>query len=477
MGASMFWYDFETTGIDASADRALQVAGIRTDEDLNEIGEPLNIYCRIADDILPHPRACLVTGIRPDTLQQQGLSEAEFFGRLQQEMMQPQTCSAGYNSLRFDDEFTRYGLYRNFHDPYAREWQGGNSRWDILDALRCAWALTPDGIEWPQNEEGRTSFRLELLTAANGIEHGQAHDALADVRATIAMARVLRNAQPALYRHLYAMRDKNRVHQALRIGRPVLHVSGKQSWQRRYLSVVMPLIQDATNKNAYVVCDLLEDIQPLLDLSAEQIRERLYTRRNELPDGVSPVPLKKIHANKCPALAGMDSLNTERQPWLQVDEAVWRANGRLLMEHLQQVQQKLEEVFSPQAFTPRQDPEQQLYDGFLNNRDRDLCRAVVQAGAQELAGQPWPFDDQRLPELLFRYRARNYPHSLSEAEQLRWQTWCRDRLLGIEPGAPRTLADFEQACNELTAQERQSGVIQEWQQHVAAVRLRLGAGI
>lgn len=474
MSASMFWYDFETTGIDASADRALQVAGIRTDEALNEVGEPLNMYCRMADDILPHPKACLVTGISPSTLQQHGLSEAVFFGRLQQAMLQPQTCTAGYNSLRFDDEFTRYGLYRNFHDPYAREWQGGNSRWDILDALRSAWALAPDGIQWPHNEEGRVSFRLELLTAANGIEHGQAHDALADVRATIAMARVLRNAQPALYQHLYALRDKNRVHQALRIGRPVVHVSGKQARRRRYLSVVMPLLQDSQNKNAYVVCDLLEDVQPLLELTAEQIRQRLYTQRDQLPAGTAHIALKKVHANKCPALFGMDSLDAARQPWLEVDDALWRRNGRLLLDHLTQVQDKLRHVFSNEQFADKGDPEQQLYGGFLGSRDRDLCRAVLQAEPQALREQPWPFDDPRLPQLLIRYRARNYPDSLTTEEQLHWQTFCKQRLLGSEPGAPLTLAGFAEAVAQLTQQERATAVIQEWQQYVDNLRQRYG---
>ena len=474
MSASMFWYDFETTGIDASADRALQVAGIRTDEALNEVGEPLNMYCRMADDILPHPKACLVTGISPSTLQQHGLSEAVFFGRLQQAMLQPQTCTAGYNSLRFDDEFTRYGLYRNFHDPYAREWQGGNSRWDILDALRSAWALAPDGIQWPHNEEGRVSFRLELLTAANGIEHGQAHDALADVRATIAMARVLRNAQPALYQHLYALRDKNRVHQALRIGRPVVHVSGKQARHRRYLSVVMPLLQDSQNKNAYVVCDLLEDVQPLLELTAEQIRQRLYTQRDQLPAGTAHIALKKVHANKCPALFGMDSLDAARQPWLEVDDALWRRNGRLLLDHLTQVQDKLRHVFSNEQFADKGDPEQQLYGGFLGSRDRDLCRAVLQADPQALREQPWPFDDLRLPQLLIRYRARNYPDSLTTEEQLHWQTFCKQRLLGSEPGAPLTLAGFAEAVAQLTQQERATAVIQEWQQYVDNLRQRYG---
>lgn len=476
MGASIFWYDFETTGINPAADRALQVAGIRTDEELNEIGEPVNIYCRPGDDILPHPRACLVTGIGPQQLQEHGLSEAEFIGRLQQELMQPKTCTAGYNSLRFDDEFVRYGLYRNFYDPYAREWQGGNSRWDILDALRCAWALAPEGINWPENDKGRVSFRLELLTAANGIEHGQAHDALADVRATIAMARLLRKAQPGLYEHLYRMRDKNLVHDALRIGRPVVHVSGKLGWQRRYLSIVLPLLRDDVNRNAYVVCDLLGDVQPLLQLPADEIRQRLYTRHDELLPGMSPIPLKKIQANRCPVLVGMDSLSAEKQPWLQLDDQLWRNNGRLLVDNLAAVQKKLGEVFTNEPFPDRTDPEQQLYGGFLGSRDRDLCRQVIQSDALGLAQGVWPFDDQRLPELLFRYRARNFPDTLTAGEQQRWQQFCRERLLNEAAGAPLTLSGFFAACDELTAEERQTEVIRQWQAHADALRQRYALG-
>jgi DNA polymerase III epsilon subunit-like protein len=188
VSSSLFWYDYETTGIDPRRDRPLQVAGIRTDENLNEIGEPLNIYCQPSEDILPHPAACLVTGITPGRLAEQGLSEAEFMTRIHAELAQPGTCGVGYNSLRFDDEVTRYSLYRNFFDPYAREWQGGNSRWDLIDLVRCAYALRPEGIVWPE-EDGRVTLKLERLTAANGIAHGQAHDALSDVRATTALAR------------------------------------------------------------------------------------------------------------------------------------------------------------------------------------------------------------------------------------------------------------------------------------------------
>ena len=221
MTASIFWYDYETTGIDPRRDRPLQVAGIRTDEALNEIEAPLNFYCRPSDDILPHPAACLITGITPQRLEEQGLGEAEFMTRLHAELSRPGTCVAGYNTLRFDDEVTRYSLYRNFFDPSAREWQGGNSRWDLIDLVRTAYALRPEGIQWPLNDEGVVTLKLERLTEANGLEHGQAHDALSDVRATIAMARLLRQRQPKLYDFLYRLRGKHAVLDQVQLLKPL----------------------------------------------------------------------------------------------------------------------------------------------------------------------------------------------------------------------------------------------------------------
>lgn len=223
MTSSIFWYDYETTGINPRNDRALQMAGIRTDTELNEIAPPVNLHCQLSDDILPHPVACMITGITPATLSEKGLCEADFMTRVHAELSAPGTCGAGYNTLRFDDEVTRYSFYRNFFDPYAREWQGGNSRWDLIDVVRAAYALRPDGIVWPE-QDGRVTLKLERLTAANGIDHGQAHDALSDVRATIALARLIREKQPKLYDYLFALRSKQKVQEQVRLMQPLVHI-------------------------------------------------------------------------------------------------------------------------------------------------------------------------------------------------------------------------------------------------------------
>lgn len=475
MTSSLFWYDFETTGIDPRRDRPLQVAGIRTDEQLNEIGEPLNIYCRPSDDILPHPAACLVTGITPQILAEKGLDEAEFMARVHAQLALPGTCTVGYNSLRFDDEVTRYSLYRNFFDPYAREWQGGNSRWDLIDLLRTAYALRPEGINWPQ-EDGRVSLKLERLTQANGIEHGQAHDALSDVRATIALARLLRSKQPKLYDYLYQLRSKQRVLDQIRLLQPLLHISGRFAGARHYLGVVLPLAWHPRNRNALIVCDLHSEITPLLDEDADTLQRRLYTRREQLTDGELPVPLKLLHINRCPALAPLNVLRDADNQRLNLDMPLYQARADKLRQTQSQWQDKLRQLYAEESFAPAGDPEQQLYDGFIGDRDRRLCEQVRRAELKDLAQASWPFDDQRLVELLFRYRARNYPQSLTAEEHQRWQLFCRRRLTDAEWGAPMTLTAFDQCVADLLPglAPAQQNLLLAWREHAGQLRRRYG---
>lgn len=467
MGKTFFWYDFEATGIDPRRDRPLQVAGVRTDEALNEIGEPLCIDCRLAEDVLPHPMACLITGIGPERASQ-GLPEAQFIALLHAQMAEPGTCSVGYNSLRYDDEMTRFTLYRNYYDPYAREWQGGNSRWDLLDALRAAHALRPEGINWPQ-QDGFTSLRLELLTQANAIDHGQAHDALADVRATIAMARRLREAQPKLFDYLLNLRSKQQVTALIDLQqcRPLVHVSGRFGRERQGLALVLPLAWHPQNRNALIVWDLAAEPGMLMDLDAQQLRQRLYTRTEDLPEGERRPGLKLVHINKCPVLADTKVLRPVDIQRLQLDMPTLLAHAGQLAGWRAGLQDKLQAIYTaPAAAAQAQaDAEVQLYEGFIGDADRRLLPMIREADAAILAKTQWPLRDQRLADMLLRYRARNFPDSLDAAEQACWQAYCRERMSGELAGAPVTLEGFLQALEEALGQchgTDQRGLLERW---------------
>ena len=217
---TFFWHDYETFGIQPRSDRPAQFAGIRTDSELNEIGEPVMLYCKPGADYLPSPEACLLTGITPQHCAEHGVPEHQFAAAIERELATPGTISVGYNSIRFDDEVTRFLFWRNLIDPYAREWQNRCSRWDLLDVVRACYALRPEGITWPTTDTGQPSFKLEHLTRANGIAHEAAHDALSDVRATIALARLIRDKQPRLFAFCLSLRQKDTVRHQLQLHQP-----------------------------------------------------------------------------------------------------------------------------------------------------------------------------------------------------------------------------------------------------------------
>ncbi len=447
---SFYWHDYETWGADPARDRAAQFAGLRTDLDFNPIGEPLVIYAQPADDMLPQPGACMVTGISPQQALEQGAPEADFFRFIHAEMMQPGTCSLGYNTLRFDDEVTRYGLYRNFFDPYEREWKNGNSRWDLIDVVRLTHALRPEGINWPEKEPGVTSFRLEKLTEANDIAHQGAHDALADVRATIALARLVRERQPRLFDYVFNHRDKQTLAGMLEpsAGRPVLHVSARYPARLGCIAAVLPLAWHPRNRNSVIVYDLRVDPAPLLELDAEALRERLYTRADELPEGVERIPLKEVHINKAPVVVPMNTLtDAARERW-QMDAAAEQRHLETLLAQRELVQKKLAEVYAAREFPPR-DPDLDLYGGFLSDADRRRCERVRATPPEALAGLDLHFDDPRLTVLLFRYRARNWPETLSREERARWDAWRRARVRDPEGTSSITLEQYRRELARL----------------------------
>ncbi len=429
MQASLYFHDYETWGTNPALDRPSQFAGIRTDLELNIIGEPDMFFCKVPDDYLPNPEAALITGITPQQADRDGVVEAEFARRIHQVFSQPGTCILGYNNVRFDDEVTRNIFYRNFYDPYAHTWRDGNSRWDILDMMRACYALRPDGIEWPVDDEGLPSFRLEKLTEANGIEHANAHDAMADVYATIEMARLVRTHQPKLFNYLFQLRGKRKVQELIDVVamQPLVHVSGMFGAARGCTSWVAPLAWHPDNNNAVIMYDLTIDPAPMLELSADDLRERLYTPKAELGD-LPQVGLKLVHTNKCPILAPAKTLLPENAERLNIDREACLENLALLRKH-PEIREKAAAIFAEQReFEASDNVDAQLYQGFFSNADREAMSKIPGQPAEALGDFNWPVADPRFEQLLFRYRARNYPHSLASGELQRWREFCRESL-------------------------------------------------
>jgi len=428
--SSIYWYDYETFGIDPRYDRLSQFAGIRTDEALNIISDPLTLYCKPANDCLPDPHACLITGITPQKALADGINEAEFIAAIHHEFSKPNTCVAGFNNIRFDDEFTRNTLYRNFFNAYAHEWQHGNSRWDIIDTVRLTRALRPDGINWPE-QDGRPSIRLELLTAQNGIKHEAAHDAMSDVYATIAVAKLIKEKQPRLYKYIYDMRKKTEVSKLINLHTrdAILHVSSRYSAERGAIAMVMPITQHPVNKNGFIVYDLEVHPEQFLDADSEEMAARLYTPARELPEGVARIPLKQIHINKCPVIVPLKTMDNAAAQRLKIDVEQCQQHREIILQHIDEFAAKTSAIFQQSDFPETSDPDGQLYSGgFFGRDDTQRIDTIRNTPATELASLHFNFDDARLDEMLFRYRARNFLDTLNEAELQRWNDYRHDKF-------------------------------------------------
>ena len=442
---SFFWHDYETFGRSARRDRPAQFAGVRTDLELNEIGMPVMHYCKPAPDFLPEPESVLLTGILPQLCLQKGLPEHEFADAVLAELGKPGTIGVGYNSIRFDDEFTRYLFWRCLIDPYVREWRNSCGRWDLLDTVRCTWALRPEGIEWPLHADGKPSFKLEHLTVANGVTHDAAHDALSDVRATVALARIIKTRKARLWDFCLKLREKSAVQAELVSGQPVLHISGMYPAAQGCMAIVAPLAPHPGNRNEVIVWDLAFDPAELLTLDAAQIRARLFTRQDELPEGVARLPLKTIHINKSPiVIKNLATLTAERAELFGIDKARALQHAQTAARISGPMLGVWDRVFARERAAEPVDVDADLYGGFVGDDDRRQLERLRTLTPQELVrGRP-AFRDQRLDELLFRYRARNYPQTLSEDQLARWMRHCGERLHGGAGGALALPAFFDE---------------------------------
>ncbi len=434
MAQTFYFYDVETTGVNPRSDRIMQFAGQRTDASFNRIGEPDSFLIKLSDDILPQPDAVLITGITPQHTLEKGITEAEFLKYFNREIAIPDTVFVGFNSVRFDDEFIRFLLYRNYYDAYEWQWKDGRSRWDLLDAARITRALRPDGINWPDQEDGTPTNRLEALTTANGLEHINAHDALSDVNACIDLALLLKQNQPKIFDYLLALRDKHKVRAIVESDEPFVYTSGRYENRYQKTTVAWHLAGLPNQQNAALVYDLRYDPGPWLKMTESELANRAY-----LPpkSDLDRLPVKAIKYNCCPAVAPLAVLDADTQQRLEIDLDKLEIH-RQKLAGAEDFINRLQSIFD---YSPKQEQliagppaaeivDSLLYDGFIKNQDdQQRMRIVRMADSDEVNQLPIEFDDPRLKVLFPLYKARNFADKLNDEERQAWQKYREHKLM------------------------------------------------
>ncbi len=475
MTSTLYFYDLETSGFNPREARIMQFAGQRTDLSMKPIGESDNILIKITEDILPDPDAILVTGITPQQTISDGITEVEFLKYFNENISLPGTIFTGYNSVRFDDEFMRFLHYRNFYDPYEWQWREGRSRWDLLDVVRMTRALRPDGIEWPFGSNGKPSNRLEYLTDVNKIKHANAHDALADVQAVIAVARLIHNKQPKLFNYLLEMRDKKQAAQLVLQDKPFVYTSGKYNSDYEKTTVAGLLGEHPSQKGGALVFDLRYDPSAFIDLKPDELAEAMRRRSDE--EGPR-LPLKTLKYNRCPAIAPLSVLDASSQARLKLDPSIYSINHKILLKvrdklelNVKRALELLDKHQQAKFMEDEQEVDSRLYDGFFAEGDKTKMSLIRATDAAELSGIDVTFTDGRLQALLPLYVARNFPKYMTDEERVSWEQYRERRLLGggTSSRAMKFFARIQQLSQGSQITPKQQYLLEELQLYAESI--------
>ena len=431
---TFYWYDYETFGLSPRVQRIAQFAGIRTDENLNILDKHM-FYCKPTHDCLPAPEACAVTGITPQLCEQKGLIEHEFIKKINKEFTVPQTCIVGYNSIAFDDEFTRHTLFRNFLDPYAWHWQNGNTRWDILNVARFCYAHKEhESLEWEKNQNNRPIFKLDSLAPANAIDHANAHDAMADVRATIGIAKIIQETQPIFFNYALSLNEKKEVSRQVKILHPMLLTSSSFGYKCSFTRMVTALCYHPDYPDRAIVFNLEQDPEILLELEVDELKTLVFTKKVDLPKGIDKLELSELVFNKSPMFVCSPKSNNFKLSPLLIEKL--KVDMDKCMKNLSYVQNNQKQIEEIVQSIYKKDPEremsndidQSLYDNFVSNKDRKICNHIQSLSRNEIGLLNPDFEDRRLLKLFLNFKARNYPELLSENEQEEWFEIVQSRV-------------------------------------------------
>lgn len=445
MNKTYLFYDYETFGANTRVDRISQVAGIRTDENFKEI-DRFTYYCKPPMDYIPRCEASIITGITPFEAQEKGVTEAELAKKLHGHFNMPGTVLMGYNSAKFDDEITRSLFYRNFREIYDHEWKNGCSRFDILKLVVGVYVFDNKLLNWPKDEEGKVSLKLENLSLDNNIIHENAHDALSDVIATLEIAKIIKDKSPKTFNYIFSLRDKKTVDKYLKVDDLTLYSSLQFGFDKGYSALIYNIhLSDSINKNSKYFIDITGDIDSLINLDVDQLKERMFMKKNELIElGVKRVPVISVKINQSPVVYPYSKLNNmdikERYSKIDITEKINK-----IKSNLELIKGKIIKIFNRSHMNKKQDCYNDIYGGFPSTKDKDRFSWLL----KDVKNNKPFFDNQKYNDLYFRFMGNNYLNDLEKDEKKLWVKHCLNLFDGkIEIDGQINYKQFKEEIKE-----------------------------
>jgi len=458
------FYDLETSGTDQYFDQILQFAAVRTDSELNPIEEPINILCQPRKDVIPSPGAFKTTCIDIEELQNKGVTEFELSQRVNELFIGTgQQCIVGYNSKSFDDKRIQTLLYRNILDPYKWSYNYGNSKLDIYDLVMLAYAFServPD-IEWPE-VEGKVSLKLADLTEANDLAHDSAHDALSDVYATISIAKLIKSKNSKLLDYLLRQTVKQNTMNQIRPSRKFFHVSSFYGSENKFLSCQELIGNHPTNKNVLICWDLSIDPTPTLISSPEEIKDNMYSKKENRGFDVG---FTEIKLNQCPLIVPFSS-SVE----ITINRNSIEHHSKMIKTNMQKLRSIVNDVYKREM--PIGDVDANLYAGdYFGDTEREQ-RSIDQF-MKDSTNPKISWKTERFNELFTRLRWRNFPDELDGIEEGQYREYLQKKYHGEESGLGRNYDEYKNELGEILEEgglsDRQKLVLKKLDEYVEGV--------
>lgn len=448
-------YDLETSDRSAQEGQIVQYASVRTDLEFNPIEEPINVLIKPNDTSLWSPEAVLVHGITPQKALKEGMTEKEFLDFFHSQINIGNTIYAGFNNISFDNDFMRFLHYRNYRDAYDIEYDNGNSKFDFLPAARMQRAVRPDGVEWPFKEDGTPVNTLVSLTEANNITHDDAHDAESDVLGTKDLAKLLSEKQK-LMAYLLENRHKGKLQYFFNNNKNFLYADSRVPKDYMHVSMFTTLV--ALDNNTILAYDLRHDPTEFLELSVEQLAARMkYSKDSDL----KRLPVQEIKLNKCPAVVPAAVAKEESvQENIKFDYAEAMKNYQKIVSDQADFTSRIinardiieKEKRTKYAEADKKKPaEALLYSKFVSTPDSIVSEKIRRASPDEIISFGSQLSDSRLKAMLPRYKARNFPKSLTSEERSQHDEYVRTLLL--EGGEKSKFAKYQKKIGQLMTAE------------------------
>jgi exodeoxyribonuclease I len=419
------FYDTETSGLSPEFDQILQFAAIRTDNDFNEI-DRFEIRSQLLPYIVPAPGALRVTGIGPELLMDSSIpSHYQATRQIREKLLDwSPAIFIGYNTISFDENLLRQALFQTLHSPYVTNTQS-SARADVIRLVHAVVAYVPDCLTVPTNEKGKAVFKLDQLAPANGFEHENAHEAMADVEATIHIAKVIRNGAPKVWQNVMrSCRKSAAVDTIMSTGILALtefYFNKEYSWLVTYCG------QNSEYSAQMGVFDLQHDPTGYVDLDVDALVDILNDKHKVI---------RSIRTNAQPILMPYE-LATSRAAAKTFDLNVLRDRVNIIRD-APEFQKRLGLALAKRYPSEEPSPysEKRIYDGFPSRGDEALM--------QRFHGQPWAdrfataeqLDDDSRRELAYRVIYCEAAETLPNEKRTELENWVRRRILSNDESVP-----------------------------------------